>query len=1178
MGQRMPKTEITDRCPHCDHAHPALRGQGTSILVVESEVGHLLALFEGELDDFECDACNRPTGVRPTVEFISEDPLGCFLVFGTLALPYRHDVIEKTRAFCLELSPDLEPQILPNMDTLRDVVRNQLLNNIYQLNKAVTEPDYNSRMGAMAQLDARHFAAVEVALACRQAQILIGCRVEDLPLQGEAVIDYFARCQARSWIALWWSRYKAGKSAPDLDNQLARRFYEGVILPGADERALEDLEQIERGECGLSFSAEYCLQALRACICALAERHNSQGSRWASLFFKAELTIRLGDEPSRAVAQRLILSEDQARATITYQDAGEAVATMLRADGEPPPGWWDALNEIAAKAGYPELLAEVATTLNIARTKPLTADDIAKMLRTALEELGAKPELLGTMLMQSTNGLIDAGLVDELERLAEETIALVPNAPPVRADVYAWLGSALKELRAPQRFLDRIGATVQDWERSLVPEQQAPLWTERSNALRMVGRADEALSTIEDVLELMRDQKDGADYVVARLNHAILLRETGAPDLSVTELEVLLSLPAVKGGLRISVLDSLANAYHRMGRTVDMVHCYEQSLTLAVGPFSDRVTASRSNLAAALVADDRYDDAIVLLTELDPQIGADPTVLFAAASAWFTILSNTKGVPKRAFNRGALIAALSQLAKRAKEKGNIQDWLGALRLLGSFAELSGNRKTALDIWETVAQICDEYDQSLSPIELLPLARYAYLDDDNNLAYGCLLQLPRAVATHGGRATDIAAVALSLEPTIRRGLDELVLLAKDKAKTFAEIRLIAEMRRDVVSRSQRYLRGDLSALELAVLEEGLSDEVLAALAPISGRLGVLEWIDCPGWIACFVTVIDSAGEVRTQMLEYPEIDMAGLAEKMDIVLRAWYPARPGDPFDIPAWCELEAWLIRVLAPHLQDGDHLVIFEHGRFAGLPWHVAAAPYWSCSYAGGWTSLLTLRGLVAPAPATISLGVACVPHFRESDEVLASFRQSLAYSTALARQLGLTLLTREGETCDRDGLIELLAQADVCKLLCHGFANSSDQEVGLMLAHDHVLPPADPFAAESAVARKHRFGWRDGRQLTASSPILFSAACSTGLAHVVGVGERVGLLRGLSNAGTRTLIAPRWDAVATSVVPILDDALQRYLGGMTLAAAVRAACREAHACSPRWLAWTLCIEGDWR
>lgn len=1173
----MSKIEIAGRCPHCNQAHPALTGQGISILIVEFEIGLLEALFDGELDDFKCDACNRPTGVRPTVEFISEDPLACYLVFGTLALPYCDDVIEKTRTFCLELSPNLEPQIQPSMDALRDVVRNQLLNNIDKLNKGVTEPDGDVRMGALAQLDARHFAAVKVALGCPQAHIHIGCAVEGFPLQGEAIIDQLAQYQARSWIALWWSRYRAGKSAPNLDDQLARRFYEAVILPGAADQALEMLAQIEQSGLSMSFPAEYCLQALRASICALAEGDNPQSDGWTVLFFKAEMTLRLGNEASKAVVQPLILSEERARATVPFQDAWDVVAKIL-AGGVPPPEVFDALDEIAIKVGHPELRAEVATTLNIVGTKPLTADDIAKILRTALDELGVKPELLGTMLRQSTKGLIDAGLIDELERLAEETIALVPNSPPVRADVYAWLGSALKQLRAPQRFLDLIGPTIQDWERSLAPEQQAPLWTERSNTLRMVGRADEALSTIEDVLEIMRDQKDGADYGVARLNHAILLRETGAPDLSVTELEELLSLPAVKGDLRIGVLDSLAKAYHRMGRTVDMVHCYEQSLMLAVGPFSDRVTASRSNLAAALVADDRYDDAIALLSELDPQIGADPTVLFSAASAWLTILSNTKGVPKRAFNRGALIAALSQCAKRAKENDNIQDWLGALRLLGSFAELSGNRRIALDIWETVAQICDEYDQQLSPIELLPLARYAYLDDDNNLAYDCLLQLPRAVAAYGGRATDIAAVALSLEPTIRRGLDELVLIAKDKAKTFAEIRLIAEMRRDVVSRSQRYLLGNLSAVELAVLEEGFSDEVLAALAPISGRVGVLEWIDCPGWIACFVTVIDSAGEVHTHMLDYPEIDIAKLAEKMDTLLRAWYQARPGDPFDIPEWCELEAWLIRVLAPHLQDGDHLVIFEHGRFAGLPWHVAAAPYWSCSYAGAWTSLLTLPDRVGPKPATKCLGVAFVPCFRESDDVLTSFQQSLAHSKALAGQLGLTLVTRVGEACDRDGLVELLAQVDVCKLLCHGFASSSGQGVDLMLAHDGALPPADPFAAESAVARKHRFGWRDGRHLTASSPVLFSAACSTGLAHVVGVGERVGLLSGLRNAGTQTLIAPRWDAVATSVLPILDDALQRYLGGMTLATAVRTACREAHARGPRWLAWTLCIEGDWR
>ncbi|SET86455.1 hypothetical protein SAMN04487962_1337 [Marinobacter segnicrescens] len=1162
------------KCPHCGHASEALSGQGIFTPVSEFDVGLLQALFIGGLDDFECDACHRLTGVRPTVIFIAECPLTCFFVVGTLAFPYQEDVIEDIRASSKTLSLNLEPQPLPDMDALRDLVRNHLRSNIDHLIDALKEPE-EARIKSLVQIDARHFAAVRVALNVPQSGIHIHCRVDGRQLTGEASIDNLARCQASSWIALWYSRLGSGPTAPNLDDQLARRFYEAAVLPGAAEYALEMLAQIEQSELSLSFPAEYCLEALRASICALAETDNPSSGSWTMLFFKAEMTLRLGTDTDHEFVSPLILSEERARATVGYQDAGQAVANIV-AGKVPPDEILDALAEIVAKLGYPQILTDLANTTYLRAAKPQNAADIAKILRAALD-LGAKPEWLGTMLAQTTKGLTNARSIDELEWLAEEAIALVPNSPEVRAKVYAWLGSTLKTLRAPKRFLERISDTVQEWEFSLSPPHKAPLWTERSNALRMLGRFDEALAMIKAVLEIMHDERNKSDYCVACLNYAILLRETGAPDLSVIELEGLLSQATVEGSLRIGVLDSLAIAYHMMGRTADMVKCYERSLKLAVGPFSDRALASRVKLALSLVFDDRYDDAIDHLTELDPQIEADPTILFPAASAWLTIHSNIKDMPKRAFNRTALKAALLRTAKFAQEEGNIPDWLGALRLIAGFTELSGDRQMAVSIWGRIAQICREYNQSLSPIEVIRLARYAYLNNDNDLAHEWLLKLPETIASHAGQATDVAAVAMGLEPIIRRGLDEIASIAWDKAETFNDIRLIAEIRRNLVSRSQRYLQGNLSSLELTMLEDGISNEVLAALAPLSGRVGVLEWIAGRGRIACFVTVIDSAGEVYAQILEYPETDLAWLAEKMDTSLRAWHRERPGDPFDIPQWRELEAWLSRELTPHLKEGDHLVIFEHERFVGLPWHVAAAPYWSCSYAGGWASLLALPS-VKTKPAKTSLGVGIVPVYGESDEVLNSFQQSLAHSKTLIEQLGLELFTREGKECDRQGLIELLAQADVCKLLCHGRVSLFGFEVDLMLAHEGALPSADPLTAASAVAQQHRFGWRDGRHLDASSRIIFSAACSTGLAHIVGVGERVSLLAGLNKAGTLSLVAPRWDAVATAVLPTLDEALRRHLGGMTLAAAVWTACREANVREPRWLAWTLCIEGDWR
>src|SRR5207248_8859615 len=103
---------------------------------------------------------------------------------------------------------------------------------------------------------------------------------------------------------------------------------------------------------------------------------------------------------------------------------------------------------------------------------------------------------------------------------------------------------------------------------------------------------------------------------------------------------------------------------------------------------------------------------------------------------------------------------------------------------------------------------------------------------------------------------------------------------------------------------------------------------------------------------------------------------------------------------------------------------------------------------------------------------------------------------------------------------------------------------------------------------------------RLPRAAPVVFSAACSTGLSHVAGLGERLGLFGALRHAGTRAVVAPRWDCWAERVLPVLDDTLERFLGGgVPLGQALHAACRDAAAAGlPRWLAWNLALEGDGR
>lgn len=1174
-------TKNTKKCPHCGGSHPELSGKGITLTLVEYDVEDLGALFLGIYDTVYCHEQELPIlGVQPTVEFLSDAPLAHYLVVGTLAVPFQDTVVEEARANCLTLSADLEPQLLVSMDALREVVRIKLQNNIQEFNQVITAPDEDARMEVWANFCIRHFAAAKIALDFPSALISISSPVHGLTLKGEDVIPLLADYQAMSWVGLWVSRVKTDKKAPNLGAQLNTRFYRNVLLPGAAEKALTYLNIIEREIRHRSFHSEYSLQAIRACICDLAQMDNPQSRHWVDLFFKAELGLRVGDPQAQLDVQCLTLTQKQAQATIHYPQALEVVTEILM-HGKNPLGWFDALEDVATKAGHPGLLGAAVAALVKDVFKESTVDQLTRLIRSALEDESAFPDV-DSFLRQATQGLVDGGHLDDLELLAQNVIALKPNSKPLRAAVYSWLGSSLKQLDECQRFLEIVGYEVPKWEEKLPSKLRIRLWLERSNALRMIGHAIKALNLIQVVVHSTGSLKDPtdvdevADYAVARLNHAILQREAGAPDLAMAELETLLTLKVLRVDLRIHILKTLANAYRHMGRLDMMVKCCQQSVELAVKPFDNVKPEAEVNLALALAIYERYDEAITLLNEVDMEIGVQPSILFTATSAWLTIIINTNvsWTGREALRK--IVKTLSHLVAQTAKRGSLKYHLTCLRLLGSIAELSDNKDRARTYWERIVKLCDEQQQPASYLELLPLARNAFRDGHIELACDYLLSLPTALAVDAGQAMDTAAVAEGLAPLIRRQLDELVPIVWD-TRRYEELRLIAEMRRNVVSRSQRYLNEDLSAIELEVRENGLSDKALSTLAPEIGRIGILEWIDCPEWIACFITIIESTGNVHCHLLEYPEINLDKLASDMHYSLRDWHKERPGDPFNSPVWCKFEEWLTSELSEYLEDDDHLVVIEHKRFTGLPWHVAAAPRWSCSYAGGWTSLLTFLGHPKAAPAK-TLGVACVPSSHESKAVLTAFNQSVARSVELARQLDFKLTKRKGKACDKQSFSRLLMQVGVCKVLCHGRSLQFTSEVDLMLAHEGTLPSLNRFSTSNTVSRMHEFGWRDGRWLKVSSPIIFTAACSTGLAHIVGVGERVSLLNGLSSAGTRTLVAPRWDAVTISVLPILDDAIKRYLSGMTVAAALRAACYEANEHAPRWLAWTLSIEGDWR
>lgn len=1150
-------------CSQCGAANENLTGLGPTYWLSQFSSEHLEEFFRGRWDDFPCTECHSPTGVRPTVCFLCIDPASCTIAVGSLAEGEPLAMLEMVRQKVSDVDEDIPTKVLPNLNALRHHVQDQLREDIEVLGAAIGD------VTSMANLSFINFAAALAVERCPEVGLQL--KVADdsgnvlSPLQR---LDAIAQLQANAWIALL---AESGKKSSDrnLDTDLAAHFHEGVLIPGAADvalAALDKLESIKNTPAG-----NYRRQAVRASICDLAGIENEHEESWAIALFELELNARLGGPNTRDLVAPLILSSELLRKTISFANSVAAGQRMLVRDQSRRV--MDALEDLSIKLGYPELLSELQNSMRLDVSGPRSVVDILLSMR---EIASQTPDLFVAAHEHLSSNLVRTRDLAGLEQLADQAIKLVDGVPAMRAAIEASLGRNFKVLRAPVRFLKRLGRTPQPWELELGWEPRAILWTERSNALRLLGLPSEALVLAEEILALLPPSCSPSMRRTARLNRAILKRETGAPDASVFELEDI--LPGSVGSGRLEILTALAVGYQVLNKSNAAMRCHREALSLARGPLAKEVPQLKAKLAIGLIAESLYSEAIELLIESGRSDPPDPVHVLALGSAWATLIANDVPLPSKV--RQPVVGMLKDLAtviNQSAAQGDTQALLDSMRLRAILCERFSPDSAEL-IWQSVLDACEQAGVSPSAYELLALARFAYEAGDHGRGYELLLRVPESLFSTAGQATQIAPLAETLERRHRRQLDQLSEVVVQAGSFFADVRLVSEMRRDLVGRSQRLSRSDIHPEELAVLQEGLSEDLLGQLAQPSGQLCVVEWVGGRGWMSCVATVINSDGNVQSKVLSIADIDLAKVAARIQARLSSWSPGREGEPFAFPAWQALEAWLLESLDPLVDDGGHIVFLEHEEYAGIPWHVAARSRWTTSYASGWVNLIRLLSADPPKRPIARLAECVVPRFHESAMVLAAMNASAMRTREMAKRIGIHLEAKSGTECDRDALRTMLGDADVTKVICHGYVSREQHDVAFMLAASGSLPLAHSVAAGSTMGKRHRFGWSECRGLAKSSRLILSAACSSGHAHVVGLGERVGLISALRDSGTMAIVAPRWDVVAEDILPIMDDALERYLMGASLAVAARRACESAQMHVPNWLAWALCVEGDWR
>lgn len=996
---------------------------------------------------------------------------------------------------------------------------------------------------------------------------------------------FFAEIQFSVWLRIMTNQWSAGDTFQEALNQHVR---EGGILGGNVENLESLVKDVERNEEGhqVSFLELYSSLAFHARAAHVQKIENPFESLWASIYVAFEMALRENspkDGDDFLVNWRI--DGRGAAATIPEREAWNAVgrflARRIQPDSSEQQEAYDSrmanvvshLEEVARRLGYDDLPERVLGSLGLSPGAFKEDADVVDVMRRMLESRAVSEDVDGvTAILRQFKELVLKSGLDSLEKVFDLALTKVGDSLERQAGVEAWFGECAKLLSSPQSFIDRVGEKPREWEHKLNLERRLVLWNERANAFRLLGRSDRALEITEALLaecgggDAFKEQR----YTL-RLNRGILLREIGAVDAALRQLSDLLGDCALEN--RAGLLESYALTCDVLGRHEEGIDSLRQAMrfTAAEGPGRARLLAM---LAMVCAHADRSTEALEILSR-PSESRPSPQVAAVRAAAYASLLYHGVELGQDDLERlQQFVRDLHQYVEDAESRGDIHFERQVLLMLGQLA-FRVNPLDSEPIWNRALALSAENDEPPDPVVLARLATLAYLRRDREGVNRLLGELPVALINRFGRIDDVWT-GFGTGDAIRAVFHDLLSAAIDQGAPWSDTRLISELTRDTIGRAKLIRGRQILATDRSRLLHGITDEAVATLFNPRHPIAVLEWQDVNGKIFAVLTTIGADGNVQTQPLNASELRLFNTRSRVVHRLGAWHTGRVGDPFDFAQWRDLERWLQQEIEKRLVDGGHVVLLDHEALVGMPWHVALAPRWRCSYMPGWTTLLRESSTRSNDP--LRVGVFAVPRYKDAPAIHDAFARSVQATQRWVAAQGHQCEACENESADREAFERLMADCQVVKLLCHGYASPEDREIALLVSHAGALPPL--FApGDPKLADVNRLSWRDLQTLHRAAPLVLSAACSTGLQWQAGAGEQMGLFGALRQAGTQSVIGPRWDVVAEAVVPLLDEILARHFDeNASLIDALHETCLRAEAKLPRWLAWSLSLEGDWR
>lgn len=940
----------------------------------------------------------------------------------------------------------------------------------------------------------------------------------------------------------------AGEDSVVLAELLGSHIAPGLILP----RAAVDLTHsvsslLQRGEHDITTSV--CLLAMHAAAQLAAARPDSLAREftrvWLSWAWQADQV------PEDQSLQRLALPAGLLHKAVDASILTEAV--MQTTDS--PPDWIERLQRIAEMAGHPRLIRQVV------RQAPVMLEASSDVFRDALSALArdGSTQALTEGLRCVLSALRASGREDELESMTDHALALSDGSDVARAALLTQFGSATKDARMPAAFLQKVGDTPADWEAALPDPLRLAISTERYAALRIAGRFTDAQHVLRPALDIPLDEENRWRL---ELNLAIVERDTGASDSALVAVEQLLSR-APDDDCRFLALQSLARSTSELGMHAETIEHLQAAIPLALGEHAHHEPTLRAHLASLLAAAGDVEGALAQLKHVTAA-GSPMQARLGAADAIVVLLE--RGVEFTADGLDATRDHLNAVEALARQNGDRVTLTSALRIRARMDELLGNLDTAATSWEELLSLTSD------PLALASLATLRGAGGRVDEARALMSQIPEALIREHGGASDIGAV-LDTTARIRGALRRLSSVMMSGRPAPRDVRMAAELSRDAIGRMRAWSTATDTPPSRQALADGLPDEALRRIAPETSALWVLEWWEGEQGVVSLLSCVRRSQELTFQALPTMPLDARDVAIEVRTQLSNWWPGRLGDPLAHAGWHALADWLRAALASAV-DGDHLIVIEHPQLAGLPWHAIDDAPWTTSYAPSWSALLDL-----PAKRPLNrCGLVSVPARNDRAGTVQAFDSAEKDARFEAQARGLRLDVTAGVEADSEAVLSLFGRCDLATILCHGLIDPSQRELALLVAADAQLPSQHPAAASSARGRAHRLTWRALQGVERGPEIVLSGACSTGQGVYGGMGERLGLFGALRAKGTRAVVAPAWDAVASDMPDQLSELSSLLLDGASLAGAVKAIGDQRAGELPIWRARILCLEGDWR